>query len=600
MKTGAFTFVLHSHLPYARMAGRWPHGEEWIHEAATDTYLPLLSALHDLAADGVRYRLTIGITPVLAEQLADADILANLEDYIEDLRSRAHSDIARFDRDGDGPRGVAAEFYAGHFAWLLAQFRDRFGRDIIGAFRWLQDNGYVELATSAATHGYLPLFERDSSILAQVRTGVRTYKRHFGRAPESFWLPECAYRPAFMDDEGVHKQGIEAFLAGEELTTFFVETQAILGGNPIGKAAGDAVGPYGAVPRRYVLPLRDTPEPTDRTTFQPYWVAEPRVAAIGRNATTGLQVWSAEHGYPGDFLYREFHRKDVESGLHYWRVTAAGTGLGEKDVYSPQPAFERVRDHARHFATLVEDQVRQYAESSGKYGIVSAAYDTELFGHWWFEGVEWLRDVLRHLAASETVDLTGAAQFVREHPPEDVVALPEGSWGQQGTHFTWMNADTRWMWPLVNGAQRRMEDLVARAALDPSPPGPLSHKGRGGDRGALGTRRGGDEGALDDGRGGDGGALAQCARELLLLESSDWPFLVTTGQAREYAELRFTQHLERFNALAAAIESDSVDPAFVADLRERDKLFADIDPRDFAAREGMAEAASSRVGSGGR
>jgi 1,4-alpha-glucan branching enzyme len=550
---GAFTFVLHSHLPYARMAGRWPHGEEWIHEAATDTYLPLLAALHDLAAEGVRFKLTIGVTPVLAEQLADADVLRNLEDYIDDLRRRAESDVVRFRRSGEDTRAHTAAFYRDRYVWLLDTFRNRFGRDMLGGFRWLQDEGFVELATSAATHGYLPLFERDSSIYAQVRTGVRTYERHFGRKPESFWLPECAYRPAFMDDAGVHRPGIEEFLAEQGLTTFFVETHAILGGDPVGKAAGDAVGPYGDVVRRYTVPLPDAAEPTHRTTFQPYWVASPRVAAIGRNVTTGLQVWSGDHGYPGEAAYREFHKKDGESGLHYWRVTGPRIDLGQKALYEPGPAFDRANGHAHHFAALVEDQVRGYRRDSGKHGLVSAAYDTELFGHWWFEGVTWLQEVLRTLAKSDAVEMTGAAQYVREHPPEDVVALPEGSWGQQGTHFTWMNADTSWMWPMINGAQRRIEDIVARAAGTQQTP-----------------------------------AMAQLARELLLLESSDWPFLVTTGQAREYAELRFSQHMERFNQLADQIEQGRVDDALVADLWERDKLFPDVDLRDFAAREGTA------------
>jgi 1,4-alpha-glucan branching enzyme len=333
---------------------------------------------------------------------------------------------------------------------------------------------------------------------------------------------------------------------------FFVETNAILGGQPIGKAAGDAIGPYGAVPKRYTIPHTEYPEPNRRTTFQPYWVAEPRVAAVGRNIETGLQVWSADHGYPGDFVYREFHKKDGESGLHYWRVTGARVELGDKDLYDPYAGFERTKDHAAHFTALVENEVAAYASTSGKYGVVSAAYDTELFGHWWFEGVAWLKEVLRELSQSPSVALTGAAEYVRDHPPEDVVALPEGSWGQQGTHFTWMNADTAWMWPIINGAQRRMEDIVASHGSAPRE------------------------------------ALAQLARELLLLESSDWPFLVTTGQARQYAELRFTEHVERFETLAGQIASGNVDLASVGSMYERDKLFADADPRDFEAREGIA------------
>ncbi|MDP9236982.1 MAG: DUF1957 domain-containing protein [Chloroflexota bacterium] len=559
---GAFTFVLHSHLPYARMAGRWPHGEEWIHEAATDTYLPLLAALYDLATEGVRYKLTIGITPVLAEQLADSDVLANLNEYIDDLRTRAISDVARFERDGDTRRAAVAQFHRDRFTWLLDQFRVRFGRDIIGGFRWLQDNGYVELATSAATHSYLPLIARDSSIYAQIHTGVRAHERHFGRTPRSFWLPECAYRAGYVAGDGTRKPGIEAFLAEQGITTFFVETHAILGGQPVGKAAGDAIGPYGEVPKRYTIPAAHGVEPTQHTTFQPYWVAEPKVAAIGRNVTTGMQVWSADHGYPGDFAYREFHRKDGESGLHYWRVTGAGVELGQKDFYDPKRAFERVHEHARHFAALVEQQVEEYASTSGRYGIVSAAYDTELFGHWWFEGVSWLQEVLRHLAQSETVAMTGAAQFVEEYPPEDVVSLPEGSWGQQGTHFTWQNADTAWMWPMITEAQLRMERSAAAGA---------------------------------DASGTTAAALAQMARELLLLESSDWPFLVTTGQARQYAELRFSEHVERFNRLGDEIEAGAVDSAYVADLIERDKLFPDIEVSDFSAREGIVSPRASAL-----
>lgn len=540
---GAFTFVLHSHLPYARMAGRWPHGEEWIHEAAIDTYIPLLSALCDLADEQVPYRLTLGVTPVLAEQLADADVLRNTEDYLQDQLARARSDVARFERDGDHQRGAIAAFHAERFEQLIEQFVSRFGRDIIGGFRRLQDDGRLEIATSAATHGYLPLFERDSSIHAQVATGVRTYKRHFGRQPESFWLPECAYRPA---QDG--RPGLERFLAEQGLTTFFVETQTILGGQPKGKAAGDAVGPYRDIARRYPAPAAADAPPAARSTFQPYWVGEPGVAAIGRNYATGLQVWSGEHGYPGDFWYREFHRKDGESGLHYWRVTGARVELGDKQLYHPPQALERVHEHAAHFVGLVEAQIAEYHVANGAFGLVSSAYDTELFGHWWFEGVSWLKEVLRRIAASDIVSMTGAAEFVREHPPEDVVELPEGSWGQQGTHFVWMNADTQWMWPLINGAQRRIERIAAEYSSSPPP------------------------------------ALAQLARELLLLESSDWPFLVTTGQARQYAELRFTQHLERFEQLADQIEAHAVNESFVADLVERDKLFPDVDYRDFTER----------------
>jgi len=596
MKQGAFTFVLHSHLPYCRRAGRWPHGEEWLHEAAAETYLPLLNALYDLQQDGLPFRLTIGLTPVLTEQLADPLVLEHFEMYLSDRLQRAEADVERFEKIGPPtadrrpPTGAdearvpqhdqvlyLAGFYRDWYQNTLDSFRGRFQRNIVGAFKALQDAGYLEVLTSAATHGYLPLLERDSSIHGQLAVGVQSYRRHFGRAPRAIWLPECAYRPAYWQQaagqsdrrpqtadrrqEMYYKPGLEEFMAELGLKLFFVETHTIEGGQPVGKAAGDAIGPYGAIPKRYVVPIPEYVEPTQRTTYQPYYVARAEVAAIGRNNRTGQQVWSADWGYPGDADYREFHKKDGVSGLQYWRVTGPKLDLAHKDLYHPDWARYKVGQHARHFATLVEDLVRAYHGESGKFGIIASNYDTELFGHWWFEGVDWLKEVLRLLASSQVVELTTGSEYVEQHPPEDVLALPEGSWGQGGTHFVWDNHDTGWMWPVIHQAERRMEALVAR------------HHQASGDLTTV---------------------LNQAARELLLLQASDWPFLVTTGQAREYAIERFDQHVERFNQLAAIAERGAVTPADL-ELSQRcfelDNVFPDVDYRVFAEREGRLQSA---------
>lgn len=564
-KQGAFTFVLHSHLPYARQAGMWPHGEEWVHEALAETYLPLLDALYELRAAEVPFHLTIGITPILAEQLGDPLIIEHFVHYASERAAWAAADITRFESSGNDELAKLARFYHHWYARTLTNFRDRYDRNVLAAFKQLQDEGYIEIATSAATHGYLPLLARDSSIFGQVATGVATYKRWFDRAPRAIWLPECAYRPAALDttvDPNVRRPGIESFLAAEGIRVFFSETHTVEGGKPVGKAAGDAIGPYGVAPRAFATPLTVEEQQQPGTTFRPYWVGDAagQVAVLARNNRTGLQVWSGEHGYPGDGWYREFHRKDAVSGMQYWRITGAKVDLGEKAPYDPDMAIERVREHARHFSWLVSDLLRDYAEEKQQFGVISAAYDTELFGHWWFEGVEWLKEVLRALASSETVELTTATRIIEEHGPDRVLDLPESSWGAGGNHSTWMNVETEWMWPIIHESERTMEGLVAQFPEA--------------------------EGALRD-------VLAQAARELVLLQSSDWPFLVTTGQAKEYAIERFNEHVARFKQLAtlaeqtAPLTNDQV--AFVAGLRERDNPFADIDYRVFAARQGNAE-----------
>ena len=234
-------------------------------------------------------------------------------------------------------------------------------------------------------------------------------------------------------------------------------------------------------------------------------------------------------------------------------MTGARVDLGQKDYYHPDWAAYKVGEHSRHFAWLVGDLLSRQHEESGEFGLIASNYDTELFGHWWFEGIDWMREVLRILSQSETVELTTASDYLEEHPPEDVLALPEGSWGMGGGHWTWDNHETRWMWEPIHEAERRMEKLVAQ------------HPAAQGDLAAV---------------------LNQAARELLLMQSSDWPFLVTTGQAREYAIVRFNEHLERFSRLAELAEAGQIDPALVTELYERDKLFPNIDYRWFADREG--------------
>ncbi|MFT4037375.1 MAG: DUF1957 domain-containing protein [Thermomicrobiales bacterium] len=574
---GSFTFMLHSHLPYARQAGMWPHGEEWVHEAIAETYVPLLNALYDLRDEGVRFHLTIGITPILAEQLADPLIIDHFIGYATERAARAAQDIERFELNGDEQMRNLARFYHHWYGRVLTSFADRYNRDLLGAFRTLQDEGLIEVATCAATHGYLPLLARDSSIHAQLHTGVEAYRKHFGRAPQAIWLPECAYRPAVIEDEDgqtIRRPGLESFLAEEGLLVFFSETHTVEGGRPVGMAVPGTVGPYGSVARRYASSVTK-PEADQQldpgTSLLPYWVGDApgQVAVLARHERTGQQVWSAAFGYPGDFVYREFHRKDVESGMQYWRVSGAEIDLGLKEPYDPDHAARQVQSHADHYVNLIADQLREYHEQTGGFGSITASYDTELFGHWWFEGVDWLKAVLRGLAARPAVELSSASGVIENHPPHEVLSLPESSWGAGGSHYTWLNDDTEWMWPLIHGAEERMEQLVS---ANPNATGDMKT------------------------------VLNQAARELLLLQSSDWPFLVTTGQAKEYATERFQEHLARYEQLCAIAESGSPtgeDMVFTAALRDRDNPFPAVDYTDWAPRQGYAGAAPEAVATAG-
>ncbi|MEO8539609.1 MAG: 1,4-alpha-glucan branching protein domain-containing protein [bacterium] len=526
---GSATFVLHTHLPYCRLAGRWPHGEEWIHEALLECYLPLVRAFRTLSSsvDG-SLGVTINMTPILAEQLADPLVKKHFQEYLSEKLKRSSSDVARF------PVGTqlheTANFHLARYSEIESLWQSLSG-DVLGALAELESSGHIEIATCAATHGYLPLLADDAAVRFQVETGVRSHIRNFGRPPRSFWLPECAYKP-----------GLETFLEEAGIQVFFVETHLVTGGTARGKALGGMVGPYPPLKPNERRPADAGPH--RGTTFRPYWVGDSRVAVMARNEQTGLQVWSAEHGYPGDGSYREFHKKDPQSGLHYWRVTGSKVELGDKAEYDPAAASSKAREHAAHFASLLKNELHLYEAGAQERGNLLASYDTELYGHWWLEGVEWLQNVIANLAVDPEVRLATAESVVRDDPPVASIELPEGSWGAGGDHRTWLNDQTAWTWPEIYRRQQRSQALLAH----------------------------------------DTEATRQLARELLLLQASDWQFLMTTGQAHDYAIERFNSHCARFDAIAAGIESQSA--GFAAELSELEYLdnpFPGIEPRLFSA-----------------
>jgi 1,4-alpha-glucan branching enzyme len=549
MKHGAFAFMLHSHLPYVRHAGVWPHGEEMVHEAICDTYVPLLDALYDLAEEGCPFHIAVGITPILAEQLADATIVENFRAYMAAMRARTEDAVAAYERRGEPELSGLARWYIGWNQGILDRFNGRYGGNVVQAFRKLQDHGCVEIVGSAATHGFLPLMSRDSTIHGQIATGVNTHERHFGRKPLSFWLPECGYRPAYYDMSGGQAQfrpGLEAHLERQGVRAFFADAGAIEGGDITDAEFRQG---YASSSFRAAQATATKRQLRYKSTAWPYLVSDSDVAVFGRDNLTSRQVWSASEGYPGHALYREFHKKDAISGMRFWRITGPRVDLAKKDFYNPEWAFNDVGAHVDHFVGLVERHIAGNAMGAMLPPIIVSPYDTELFGHWWFEGIEWLKQVLRRLATHPAIELTTPVAYLERYPPTEKIALPESSWGAGGDARTWYNDETKWMWPIIHQYERQMEDIVARY---PSVSG--------------------QEAEL----------LAQIARELLLVQSSDWPFLISTGQAQAYASERFRSHAARFDRLVDDLVSGQDVSVDLPTVRDLDNPFSDVDYHVFA------------------
>jgi 1,4-alpha-glucan branching enzyme len=517
-----FVFALHSHLPYVLNHGRWPHGSDWLCEAALDTYLPLLEAFRSLAANNVPAPVTIGFTPVLANQLASPVFVTEMERFFEQR--------------------------------LLRELFRAIGEDLIGAFRALEADGRLEIIGSAATHGYLPLLARDESIRLQLAVGVSEHRRLFGRAPAGCWLPECAYRPRGAWEPwptaprtGM-RRGIEEHLADAGFQFFFVDAHLAAAGRPLGLSGDPAGDPIVHAPA-----VRSAPDEPHRSPYRAYRVAHGSVAAYVRDPRASMQVWSRSEGYPGDEWYLEFHKMRWPGGLKLWRVSGPNVDLGQKQPYNPDAASNRARGHAEHFAHLLG--AIGGGQAQNREGVIVAPFDTELFGHWWFEGPEFLAAMYRSLAGQKpSIHPATGSRHLRAHPPRAAIRLPWGSWGANGDSSMWLSDRTAWTWERLWPLEQAFWDVAPIALASPA------------------ARP----------------VLAQAAREMLLAQSSDWQFIISTGAAADYAEKRFQQHCQDAEELIAALAPGAEANVQAVhrraeELGQRDQLFPDVIPAVAAA-----------------
>ena len=551
---GSFALVLHTHLPFVLGHGRWPHGSDWLMEVAAGCYLPLLDAIDDAAARGGSPRITLDISPVLAGQLAAPAFRSEFEEYLRARISSARENRQEFAAANQPELAHLAEGWEGFYRDRLQQF-ERLNGDLVGALRALADQGHVTLITCAATHGYLPLLSREESIDLQLRVAVAAHRQHFGRAPDGIWLPECAYRPRYewTPPVGPHKgggrvrrRGIEEFMADAGLKFFITDVHLMRGGSPL-----SAYRDYYPALQQLSGPQPPSYRP-DRTPYRPYLVASRgghgTATAFVRDPDSTLQVWSRDRGYPGDGSYLEFHKKHFPGGLRYWRVTDAKVDLGGKQLYEPARAQERVQAHAGHFVDLLRGVLT--ANPEGPHAVVCSPYDTELFGHWWFEGPRWLAEVFARLPQARIAPVD-CVTYLETYPPDTTITLLEGSWGEGGDHRVWLNPHTEWTWERIYGAEDEFWTLARQAGTYATEP----------------ARR----------------VASQLARELLLMQASDWQFLITTWAARDYAEARIAEHHATFTRLAQGLRrllaGGAMPPAeeeFLAACEAQDFLFPDI------------------------
>lgn len=531
--SGFLSIVLHAHLPYVRCPEQeFLLEESWLYEALTETYLPLLRMLEELVDDRVNFHITLSLSPTLIAMLRDSLLQERYCRHLDRMIALSEAEISRHRNNSDFL--PLARMYHQQFCSARDLYERVYQRDLITAFRRLSDAGAVELITSAATHAYLPaLLSEPSSIRAQLCVGTNYFRETFGRRAAGLWLPECGFAPEL--DPLIREAGSRYF---------FLESHGLIAGSP----------------------------PPRQSIYAPVLTPSGR-AAFARDVDSAHEVWSALSGYPGDPDYRDFYRDigfelspevlreylphgvQTFTGLKYYRVTGKSDG---KQPYVISRGLDRARIHAADFVKKKKEQIaalRQRFGPDSPAPVITAAYDAELFGHWWFEGIDWLRAVLVEAAAPQReLALMSPSFYLAGHPAVQPCMSSLSSWGRQGYGATWVAEKNNWIYRHLLHAARLMSGMADTALENPAPPG----------RAPL-LRR----------------ALNQAARELLLAESSDWPFMIKNHSAAGYAEKRLTGHIQNFLALQRGITAGDINAPALERLEGQNALFPDIDYRIF-------------------
>lgn len=518
MAKGYLALVLHAHLPYVRHPEHEHFLEErWLYEAITETYIPLIQVFERLVQDNIPFRLTLSLSPPLISMLTDGLLQERYVRHMDKLVELADKEVGR---TYCTPFHETALMYQERLRAARHIFAEQYERNLVNAFKRFQDLGRLEITTCAATHGYLPLMIHSEAVRAQIGAAVDLHKRHLGRAPRGIWLPECAYTP-----------GIDDILKEFDLRFFFTDAHGVM---------------HASHRPRYGV-------------FAPIYCPS-GVAAFGRDVESSKQVWSANEGYPGDFDYREFYRDigyDLEydyvkpyihpdgirlhTGIKYYRITGRSN---HKEPYNPHHAEEKAAIHAGNFMFNRELQVEYLARLMDRPPIIVAPYDAELFGHWWYEGPKWLEFLIRKMHYDQdNVKLISPGDYLEKFPCNQVAYPSASSWGNKGYNEVWLCRANDWIYRHLHIAAERMVEL-ANTYVDAQ---------------GLLLR-----------------ALKQAARELLLAQSSDWAFIMSTGTMVEYAIRRTKIHIHNFTGLYLQIKENRIDEGWLSELEGRNNIFPDL------------------------
>ncbi|MBI4823909.1 MAG: DUF1957 domain-containing protein [Nitrospirae bacterium] len=518
---GYLLLVLHAHLPYIRHPEHEYFLEEnWLYEAQIETYIPLLDLLERLINDKVNFRLTLSLSPTLVEMFKDSLLQRRFLSYLLRLIELTEKEILRTKKDAE--LSPISKLYNERLKRIRYIYEEHFGSDLVSRINWLSQTDSIEIITTSATHAYLPnLSVFPDAVRAQISLALSEHKRNFSVPSKGMWLPECGYY-----------EGLDLILKENNIGFFFMEGHGILHGKP--------------------CPSYSVFKPVRCTSG---------VVAFGRDSASSKEVWSRTEGYPGDPFYRDFYKDigfglpmrylrpyihpcgiRIPTGIKYYRI-----GGKRKKPYVRNMALKRAEVHANDFVMKRKSQIEDLNLRYKFNPIITASYDAELFGHWWFEGIDWLEYLLRRLHHEDAIKSITASEYLREDHDLETVSPAMSSWGRGGYGDTWCSPRNNWAVRHVHMASRRMSELLKRF---PQTDNPLLKR-----------------------------TLNQALRELLLMQASDWLFMIETGTSPHYGEERLHLHIKAFGRLYDMAMKGKIEEEFVLGLESKNNIFPFIDYR---------------------
>lgn len=526
-KKGLLSIVLQAHLPYVRHPEfPWFLEENWLFEAISETYIPLIKVMENLDRDKIPFRFTLSISPTLGTMLADELLQDRYINHLNSLVALAEAEMRRLSRDKE--QKPLAEMYYRNYTQCLDLYENTYQRDLLGVFKAYQEKGNLEIITTAGTHSFLPHYrEFPQTIKAQIHSAMQFHDRHFQAMPKGFWFPECGYYP-----------GLEEYIKPYDIQYFISSAHGVLYASEQPK-----YGLYGPIE------------------------CKNGIAAFGRDRAASLSIWSSDDGFPSNPVYRDFYRDigfdlpmdyigehigdgtfRINTGFKYHAITGKDS-LENKGYYRPDLGRKQAEVDAETFVTNRIRQMETLAPLMDRPPMVLCPFDAELFGHWWFEGPHFLEQVFRKIhESSSELALATPADYLDHYPVNQRSEPAFGSWGERGYGQVWLDGSNDWVYRHTHELIERMSELAQRYP---------------------------DESGLKE------RILNQAAREVLLAQASDWPFIIKTGTTVPYAVRRLKEHINDFNAIYDTLCRNSVNTEWLTTLEKRNKIFPDLDYRIF-------------------